>query len=100
LFPIKSITYKKYRLPLNFLVYIPETVRILSISKAKQGTDKMKKNEVAVMVKAWIDGNRLAQQTDLSCYEVAETLGYERDTLGWDSAVQGSAQYRINNLAY
>lgn len=52
------------------------------------------------MVKAWIDGNRLAQQTDLSCYEVAETLGYERDTLGWDSAVQGSAQYRINNLAY
>lgn len=60
----------------------------------------MEQQEIADMVKAWIDGNRLAQQTDMSCYDIARTLDYKPGTIGWDAAVQGSAQYRFNGLAY
>lgn len=60
----------------------------------------MEQHEVAAMVHAWIEGNRLAQQTDWSCYAIAKFLGYERDTIEWDAAVQGSAQFKFNGLAY
>jgi hypothetical protein len=60
----------------------------------------MEEQEIADMVKAWIDGNRLAQQTDMSCYDIARALDYKPNTIEWEASVQGSAQYRFNGLAY
>lgn len=54
----------------------------------------MNPDEVERMVSAWLAGNRMAQQgDDLGAYQIATALGYERDSLEWDAAVDGAAAY-------
>lgn len=55
---------------------------------------------VANAAAAWIKANRMAQQDNtLSAYRIARLLGYEKDSVYWEFAVQGAAQYLIKGEA-
>ena len=57
----------------------------------------MNPDELERMVSAWLAGNRMAQQVDdLGAWQIATALGYIRDSLEWDAAVDGAAAYLLN----
>lgn len=58
--------------------------------------------ELAPLVQAWIHGNRTAQQLGdtAGAYQVADMLGFQRETQAWQWCMRGAIEYLINGLAY
>jgi hypothetical protein len=60
----------------------------------------MDADELERMVNAWLIGNRMAQQAEnLGAWQIATDLGYERDSLEWDAAVDGAAAYLLQGAS-